>query len=140
MMLTYKKIILIFKYSIIYAIAGVAISYAQDKTRENINQERQEKIFFQGFQNNHLIFYNSKNKLYYLQYRIDKWDYDNDDQIKNLIQGNEYLVFFKYISDVEDIEKISNPVKNSRVIRNKDTILTGIYKKHFPVMDSLRGL
>ena len=140
MMVNFKKKTVIIIYTIFSFFISFVICFAQEKKAETINNERQEKIYFQGFQNNHLIFYNSKNKLYYLLYRKDKWDYDNDELVKNLIQGNEYLVSFLYISDVENIGKTSNTATQSRVIRNKDTILTGIYKKHSSVMDSLRGL
>jgi hypothetical protein len=138
------------KYVIVFFFSAMII-FAQGKenkpagelpdiskeTGKKTNEEKSEKLFFQGILNNNLIFYNLKSKIYYINFRKDKWDYDNDDRVRELIEGNEYVVFFQYIGEVENQDK---NIINTESIRKNNTITTGAYLRHNFVTDSIRGL
>jgi len=101
----------------------------------SLNKEFQEKMFFQEISNNDLIFYNEKKKLYYLRFRMDKWDYENNTRVAQLIQGSEYLVVFQYTGEGE----MENSV-GSKKIRKPGSIIFGLYKDHRSITDRIRGL
>ncbi len=108
---------------------------------KNTSQEtKQMRLYFQGTENNFIIFYDYFNNIIYLQYRKDKWDYSKDKIISRLQEGIVYLVSFKYkgkstqkvdtrkirISDILKSKEYNPLVDNTnKSIRNKDNLYIG---------------
>jgi len=114
------------------------------------NTERRENLFFQGITGNNLVFYNDRNGLFYLKFRIDKWDYDNNDRVRELIKGNKYSVTFQFTKETENPEELKKEVKTSanktedqiagKNIRKPGFVIIGVYKNHVSNPGNLRGI
>lgn len=153
MMVSKKKILRgIFKFLLLAGISSEIFSQSLEKTDKPIpekGREYQEKMVFQEIQNSYLIFFNAQKKIFYLQYRRDQWDYDNNEVIRKLIEGNLYNVWFTYTEDVETMDDLITKENKSVVdakspksksIRKRETIRKGIYKKHNSAeIETLRG-
>lgn len=125
----------------------IAALYGVDNKNNNeslkVNSTYEKKIIFQEKWNDYLIFYDNQKHLYYLKFRKDKWDYDNDAIIDQLVLGVEYLVSFEFtgtVNDASELVKKSTDKQASgrdlkRKIRNPQVLYAGIYKSHFQAVN-----
>ena len=77
----------------------------KELTSANINQPIDMNLYYQGIEDNYVIFYDFKRDSLYLQYRIDRWDYDQDHIVQKLTIGLLYQVKFTYLGEVNEAPK-----------------------------------
>lgn len=103
---------------------------------------------FQSIWKDFAVFYDDQ-KIYYLRYRKDRWDYDNDEKIKEFVQGIQYVVTFKFVKKInrkEELLKKRLPALQEQdlpdpthTIRPKKLVFYGLYESHKQYFtDSLR--
>lgn len=119
--------------------------FSQTNSLENnidfiINNEYSRQLKFQSQWNDYLVFYETSpavnKRLYYLRFRIDRWDYENDKNISELVSGEEYETGFVYINSVKSETGLiksglmQDAANSKREIRDVVNIVHGKYIKH----------
>lgn len=149
MRLWFYSTIVVF-FSVFMADHSYAILDADDPRLESLPEAVREantitmpaekktmKLIFQNRYGNFIVFYDYSGRPLYLQYRIDRWDYRNDDVVKHLRRGLPYRIQFDYIGetveapkhDTKNIKQFFDENKDApeRLIRQVDRVHIGVF-------------
>jgi len=104
------------------------------ETNFNENQNYASTLRYQGKNGNDLIFYDAKGVPLYLQYRVDRWDFDAEKKIADLRPGAEYKIDWTFKGYREESAgRYQGITQNSQTpsrIRQTQNIPVGIYIAH----------
>jgi len=105
--------------------------YSQDKQKYKENSKYTQTLLYQNKEGDFLVFYDPKGIPHYLRYRIDRWDYDNEQKVSLLRRGTEYQVTWLFITYKP--EKFTNS-DQTMIIRKVEKTPAGKYLKHANIM------
>jgi len=106
--------------------------YSKELEADELNIDSSKKgeytliLFFQMKDGNDIVFYDKNGRSIWLKYRLDRWDYTNDNMVENLQQGYLYQVTFEN----EMVAENNNEKKdvNARLARKIENRMKGTFK------------